>query len=99
LRACPVESSIAPLSKRLKNGTDDFALLLETRCRVEAPAFADAIRHAGTECQERLGLLHDWLAALEQGERSPAREVAHRGFHVALLAACPSPCLPSFCAA
>jgi GntR family carbon starvation induced transcriptional regulator len=77
---------------------EDFAILLETRCRVEALAFADAMAHGGPEWEERIVLLQYRLSALDRGERTDEWEVAHREFHTALIAACPSAYLLNFCA-
>ncbi|MEF3049202.1 GntR family transcriptional regulator [Pseudotabrizicola sp. L79] len=77
---------------------DDFAVLLDTRCRVEGLALADAIEHGGLEWEERIVLLQYRLATLDRIGNAPAWEVAHRDFHAALIAACPSPYLLSFCA-
>ena len=77
---------------------DDFGILLETRCRVEALAFADAIRHGGAEWEERIVLLRYRLNTLDRVNDNAAWETAHRGFHTALISACPSPYLLNFCA-
>lgn len=77
---------------------EDFGVLLETRCRVEAIAFADAIRVGGAEWEERIVLLQYRLNALDRTTKNAEWEVAHREFHTALIAACPSPYLLNFCA-
>lgn len=77
---------------------EDFSILLETRCRVEAIAFADAIRHGGPDWEERIVLLQYRLNALDRNEKNAEWEVAHREFHTALIAACPSTYLLNFCA-
>ncbi len=76
---------------------DDFAVLLETRCRVEALAFADAIQHGDAAWEERIVLLQYRLKSLDRATRPAAWEGAHRDFHTALIAACPSPYLLGFC--
>lgn len=76
----------------------DFAILLETRCRVEAIAFADAIHHGGPPWEERIVLLQYRLNALDRNEKNSEWEVAHREFHTALISACPSGYLLNFCA-
>ena len=81
-----------------KISAEDFAILLETRCRVEAIAFADAIRHGGLEWEERIVLLQYRLNALDRNDKNAEWEVAHREFHTALIAACPSHYLLNFCA-
>lgn len=75
----------------------DFSILLETRCRVEAMAFADAIRHGTPDWEERIVMLQYRLNGLDRTERKAAWETAHREFHTALIAACPSPYLLNFC--
>ena len=76
----------------------DFSILLETRCRVEAIAFADAIRDGGPDWEERIVLLQDRLGALDRTRKNAEWELAHREFHTALIAACPSRYLLNFCA-
>lgn len=80
-----------------KISAEDFAILLETRCRVEAIAFADAITHGGPEWEERIVLLQYRLNALDRTKKNAEWEVAHREFHAALIAACPSGYLLNFC--
>jgi len=75
----------------------DFAILLDTRCRVEGIAFTDAIRDGGAEWEERIVLLQYRLKSLDRNEDAGAWEIAHRDFHAALIAACPSPYLLNFC--
>ncbi len=77
---------------------EDFGVLLDTRCRVEALAFADAIRDGGAEWEERIVLLQYRLNALDRSQNKEAWENAHREFHTALIAACPSTYLLNFCA-
>ena len=77
---------------------EDFGVLLDTRCRVEAMAFADAIEHGGAEWEERIVLLQYRLNALDRVSNKAAWESCHRDFHAALIAACPSRYLLSFCA-
>jgi GntR family carbon starvation induced transcriptional regulator len=75
----------------------DFAVLLETRCRVEGIALADAIRNGGPEWEERIVLLQYRLNSLDRSSNAGAWETAHRDFHAALIAACPSGYLLNFC--
>lgn len=75
----------------------DFAILLDTRCRVEALAFADAMRSGGPEWEERIVLLRYRLNALDRNDNAAAWETAHRDFHSALISACPSQYLLNFC--
>lgn len=77
---------------------EDFAILLETRCRVEGLAFADAIRCGGPDWEERIVLLQYRLNALDRATKNKEWEIAHREFHAALIAACPSQYLLNFCA-
>lgn len=81
-----------------KISAEDFAILLETRCRVEAIAFADAIRHGGAEWEERIVMLQYRLNSLDRKDKNAEWEIAHREFHTALIAACPSTYLLNFCA-
>ena len=78
-------------------GAEDFAALLDTRCRVEAIAFADAIENGGPEWEERIVLLQYRLGSLDRAENVQAWEKAHREFHAALISACPSSYLLNFC--
>lgn len=75
----------------------DFAILLETRCRVEGLAFRDAITDGGPEWEEQIVLLQYRLNSLDRSAKPAEWEVAHREFHVALIAACPSRYLLDFC--
>ncbi len=77
---------------------EDFGILLDTRCRVEALAFGDAIRHGGAEWEEQIVLLQYRLNSLNRTEKADAWEIAHRDFHRALISACPSTYLLNFCA-
>ncbi len=77
---------------------DDFGILLDTRCRVEALAFADAIRNGGRDWEEQIVLLRYRLNALDRTQNAHAWEVAHREFHQVLISACPSSYLLNFCA-
>jgi len=80
-----------------KISSEDFGILLDTRCRVEALAFADAIRDGGPEWEERIVMLQYRLNALDRSANADAWEAAHRDFHAALISACPSPYLLNFC--
>ena len=77
---------------------EDFGILLDTRCRVEAMAFADSIASGGSDWEERIVLLQYRLNALDRKDNAETWEEVHRQFHAALLAACPSPYLLNFCA-
>ena len=76
---------------------EDFGVLLDSRCRVEAMAFADAIAHGGPEWEERTVLLQYRLNALDRQGNATSWEEARRQFHAALIAACPSRYLLNFC--
>lgn len=78
--------------------SEDFSVLLDTRCRIEAMAFADAIAHGGPGWEERIILLQYRLSALDRESNIAAWEATHREFHAALIAACPSQYLLNFCA-
>jgi GntR family transcriptional regulator, carbon starvation induced regulator len=75
----------------------DFSILIDTRCRVEAMAFADAITHGGIAWEERIVLLQYRLSALDRQVDVVSWELTHREFHAALISACPSPHLLNFC--
>ncbi|PVH27639.1 GntR family transcriptional regulator [Pararhodobacter oceanensis] len=76
----------------------DFAILLDTRCRVEGIALADAIAQGGAEWEERIVMLRHRLNTLDRITRADDWEAAHREFHAALISACPSGYLLNFCA-
>jgi len=80
-----------------KISAGDFAILLDTRCRVEGIAFADAIGHGGAAWEEQIVLLQYRLNAMDRAANADMWEVAHRDFHQALIAACPSSYLLKFC--
>ena len=77
---------------------EDFGVLLDTRCRVEAMALTDAIAQGGAEWEERIVQLQYRLKGLDRHANAEAWEDAHAKFHAALIAACPSTYLLSFCA-
>lgn len=76
---------------------EDFSILLDTRCRVEALALADAIQNGMAAWEERIVLLQYRLSALDRSADTEVWENAHREFHAALIAACPSAYLLNFC--
>lgn len=76
---------------------EDFRVLLDTRCRVEPMAFADAIAHGDSTWEERIVLLQYRLNALDRQANAEAWEDAHREYHSALISACPSRYLLNFC--
>lgn len=75
----------------------DFDMLLETRCQVEALALAEAIRHGDARWEERIGQAEQALSAFDRRNDQSSWEAAHREFHLALVAACPSRYLFGFC--
>ncbi len=76
---------------------EDFKILLDTRCRVEAIAIGDAVENGGPSWEERIVMLEYRLNAMDRTEKANEWEVAHREFHNALIAACPSHYLVDFC--
>jgi len=76
----------------------DFNVLLETRCRVESLALADAIERGTAAWEENIVLLHYRLNTIDRSRNGIAWEDCHRDFHAALIGACPSPYLLNFCA-
>jgi GntR family carbon starvation induced transcriptional regulator len=77
--------------------------LTNTRCWVEAIALREAIRHRSVAWEEALVLAFHRLARTERStdraafRENPDWEKAHRAFHVALIATCPSRLLIEFC--
>uniref|UniRef100_UPI003567EB28 GntR family transcriptional regulator n=1 Tax=Phaeovulum sp. TaxID=2934796 RepID=UPI003567EB28 len=51
---------------------DDFVILLNTRCRIEAIAFGDAIQHGDAAWEERIVLLQYRLNSLDRIRNSAA---------------------------
>lgn len=78
--------------------SEDFAILLDTRCRVEGMALAEAITQGGARWEENIVMLGYRLNALDRLSNPVPWEAAHREFHAALIAACPSGYLLNFCA-
>lgn len=76
---------------------EDFKNLLDTRLRVEAIAISDAVEHGGPAWEERIVMLQYRLNSLDRTEKAIEWEAAHREFHHALIAACPSHYLVDFC--
>ena len=78
--------------------------LTDTRCWIEPIALREAIRHRTFEWEERLVLaFHHFLSRAERSasphdfKENPDWEKAHRVFHMALIATCPSRWLVAFC--
>jgi len=76
---------------------ENFAVLLETRCRIEGLALRDAIASGDAAWEERIVMLRHRLGTLDRSIMPEAWENAHRDFHAALIAACPSRYLLVFC--
>lgn len=77
--------------------SEDFAILLDTRCRVEGMALSDAIAQGGAAWEESIVMLRYRLNSLDRLQHPAAWETAHREFHTALISACPSRYLLNFC--
>jgi GntR family carbon starvation induced transcriptional regulator len=77
--------------------------LTDTRCWIEPIALREAIRHRTLEWEERLVLAFHHLSRAERSasphdfKENPDWEKAHRVFHMALIATCPSRWLVAFC--
>jgi DNA-binding GntR family transcriptional regulator len=77
--------------------------LTDTRCWVEPIALAQSIAHRDTAWEEALVLAFHRMLRIPRSLRedafveNPDWEPAHRGFHQALIAACPSRWLVDFC--
>jgi GntR family transcriptional regulator, carbon starvation induced regulator len=82
---------------------DELAQLTDTRCWVEPIALREAIRHRTEAWEEDLVLALHRLSRVGRSTSpdrfvpNPAWERAHRAFHQALIAACPSRWLVDFC--
>ncbi len=76
---------------------EDFKILLDTRCRVEAIAIRDAVAYGAPSWEEQIVMLQYRLNALDRTDKADEWERAHRAFHHALIAACPSHYLVDFC--
>ena len=77
--------------------------LTDTRCWVEPIALREAIAHRSTAWEEQIVLAMHRLsrvnrsASADRYTANPAWEQAHRAFHHALIATCPSRWLVDFC--
>ncbi len=82
----------------------DLAELTRTRCWVEAIALGESVQHRTEAWRKRLlGALEDLTTterstSLETFRENPDWEDAHRAFHLALIANCPSRRMIGFCA-
>lgn len=88
---------VAPIS------ADDLAEITKTRCWLEERALRESIAAHSTEWEEALVLAHHRLARTPRSlsdqrfEDNPDWEPLHRAFHRALISACGSRWLLSFC--
>ena len=73
-----------------------FDEILKLRCQLEVLALKESIEHADSAWEDALVLAHHRMT---RADRSATREfeALHKGFHMALLANCPSPILLRFC--
>jgi GntR family transcriptional regulator, carbon starvation induced regulator len=77
--------------------------LTNTRCLVEPIALREALLHRTVAWEERLVLACHRLSRVDRSisaetySENPAWEKAHRAFHMALIATCPSRWLVDFC--
>ena len=84
--------------------TDELAELTRTRCWLEEIALRESIANGDTEWEERIVLAFHWLSRAAQMQddststTSPDWEMHHREFHQALISACNSNILMTFCA-
>lgn len=74
---------------------EDFDELVRARCWVEEVALRESIAVGGAAWQEALVVARFRLERAARGE--DGWEALHGAFHIALLAACPSPTLLAFC--
>lgn len=81
---------VAPASRA------QFEEILRLRCELESMALRDSIRHGDDSWEEALVLSHHRMVRAEADEGAEF-EARHKGFHMALLAACASPILLRFC--
>jgi GntR family transcriptional regulator, carbon starvation induced regulator len=83
---------------------EELKQLTDTRCWVESIALREAITHRTLEWEENLVLSYHRLSRLQRSisqdefSENPDWEKAHRNFHMALIATCPSRWLVDFCA-
>lgn len=82
---------------------DELKQLTNTRCWVEPIALREAITHRTQEWEEKLVLAFHHLSRMDRSisqskfDENPDWEKAHRIFHMALIATCPSRWLVDFC--
>jgi GntR family transcriptional regulator, carbon starvation induced regulator len=82
---------------------EELEQLTNTRCWVEPIALREAIMHRTLEWEEKLVLAFHHLSRIDRStsqnkfDENPEWEKAHRVFHMALIATCPSRWLVEFC--
>lgn len=74
----------------------NFTEVMTLRCLLEERALRESIAHADAEWEHRLVIAHHQLTR-QQRAKMEYFEDLHKDFHIALLAACPSPVLLKFC--
>jgi DNA-binding GntR family transcriptional regulator len=83
--------------------TTELEQLTNTRCWVEPIALREALAHRTVAWEEQLVLTCHRLSRVDRSvtadrfKENPAWENAHRAFHLALIATCPSRWLIDFC--
>ncbi|MEL7117610.1 MAG: GntR family transcriptional regulator, partial [Pseudomonadota bacterium] len=76
---------------------EQFREILKLRCALEDMALRESLQTADKAWEEELVLAHHRLTRIPRDDVD-AFETQHKDFHMALLAACPSPILLRFCA-
>jgi len=75
---------------------EQFGEILNLRCNLEDLAIRDSLAHADAAWEDDLVLSHHHMIRARQKDLETFEE-CHKAFHMALLAACPSPILLRFC--
>jgi len=73
-----------------------FREILDLRCNLEELAVRESLAHADAGWEDHLVLAHHHMAQASRRD-AEAYEKLHKNFHMAMLAACPSPILLRFC--
>lgn len=73
-----------------------FQEILNLRCNLEDMALRQSVQNGGREWEENLVLVHHYMSRVDRTDIELFEE-KHKGFHMALLAACDSPILFRFC--
>ena len=73
-----------------------FDEILKLRCQLEVLALKESLEHADSAWEDALVLAHHRMTRADRSETQEF-EALHKGFHMALLANCPSPILLRFC--